>query len=218
MPLAKKERGNPTRRQPPRATRNPSRKEQTEGEAAKTSCSLPAAGVAKREGKSRGATTRRRKKLQSALIKRIEARNYKDALFEQGQLLGLAAQLSPTSPAPSHRGRRHGRAEKKYMDDLPSTEHAVGDGLQRGQRWIPDFEHRTRPTHQPHAVPFSLWLAYRHLDDYIYRHSLSQAEVEALPLLEDVHEYQNSDGRGPKPITPPGYQWDKNLELVPLEE
>lgn len=51
----------------------------------------------------------------------------------------------------------------------------------------------------------------------MYRCSLSVAEVEALPLLADVHEYQDSDGRTPKPITPPGYEFDDHLELVPVE-
>ncbi|GAP86255.1 hypothetical protein SAMD00023353_1801610 [Rosellinia necatrix] len=91
--------------------------------------------------------------------------------------------------------------------------------LRRGRRWIPDIGRRgPRPAQRPPGVPHTLWMAYAHLDDFVYRHSLAPAEVEALPLLDDVIEYQNSDGRSPRPVTPPGHRWDDHLELVPIEE
>ncbi|KAI0449986.1 hypothetical protein F5B21DRAFT_529395 [Xylaria acuta] len=188
------------------------------------------AGIHKHEGKTRGSAARRRKKLQNALIKRVDTRNSEEALAEQAELLnyessflGVSTLSSPPSPTgtgpPKSRGRaRRNAKEKKYMDDILNEEDSRGDELERAKRWIPDFEHRRRPTIQPSKVPYGLWMSYKHLDDYIYRHSLSPAEVQALPLLDDVHGYQNSDGRAPKPITPPGYQFDENLELVPIRE
>ncbi|KAI1747567.1 hypothetical protein F4782DRAFT_535327 [Xylaria castorea] len=181
-------------------------------------------GIHKHEGKTRAAAARRRKKLQNALIKKVDARNSQEALAEQAELLGASTPSPPPSPTearppkPKGRARRNAKAEKKYMDDILDEEDGLGDELQRGKRWIPDFEHRARPAHRPAGVPYGLWISFKHLDDYIYRHWLSPAEVEELPLLDDVHEYQNSDGTAPRPITPPGYQFDENLELVPIRE
>ncbi|TRX88206.1 hypothetical protein FHL15_010895 [Xylaria flabelliformis] len=188
------------------------------------------AGIQKHEGKTRAATARRRKKLQNklqnALIKKVDARNPQEAMTEQAELLGMSNTVSPvpspTEPRPPKpKGRARRNAKAKYMDDILEEEEEegrLGDELQRGKRWIPDFEHRTQPTHRPEGIPYGLWMSYKHLDEYIYRHALSPAELERLPLLDDVHEYQNSDGTAPKPITPPGYQFDENLELVPVRE
>ncbi|KAI0521420.1 hypothetical protein F5B22DRAFT_662540 [Xylaria bambusicola] len=136
---------------------------------------------------------------------------------EQAQLLGLNGPLTPTTPTStkSSKGKSHGHGKKKYMDDI--LEDNIDEEIKRGKRWIPDLAHRKRPNSQPLGVPFALWTAYKHLDDYMYRHSLSNEDLEALPLLEDVHQYQDSDGKLPQPITPPGFQWDENLELVPLD-
>ncbi|KAI0427185.1 hypothetical protein F5Y09DRAFT_344905 [Xylaria sp. FL1042] len=203
----------PTRRQPQRAardTRNPNR-----------AGAQGVNGIEKHEGKSRGLAARQRKKLQQTLIKKTDARDSGDAWAEQAHLLGLNDALPPSSPMNARasdskvQGRRKPRG-KKYMDDMLNLKDLVEDELNRGQRWIPDFAHRKRPNYQPPGVPLSLWMSYVHLDDYIYRHSLSREEIESLPLLDDVHEYQYSDGRKPRPITPLGYQWDKNLELIPV--
>ncbi|KAI1185540.1 hypothetical protein F5B17DRAFT_445654 [Nemania serpens] len=222
MPSSKKPHPKPTRHQPRRSTRAINKTDEIEVKAITMSRSL-AGGVHKNEGKSRGTTQRKRKKLQNALIKRVDTRNIQDALVEQAHLLGLDRVSSPASPTSPGQLRSRGQARgstkkgKRYMDDIVGADDHPEDGLQRGRRWIPDFQHRTKPVHKPHGVPYSLWMAYTHLDDYMYRYSLSAAEVEALPLLEDVHEYQDSDGRTPKPITPPGYEFDDHLELVPIE-
>ncbi|KAI1739477.1 hypothetical protein F4680DRAFT_466339 [Xylaria scruposa] len=182
------------------------------------------AGVHKHESKTRASTLRRRKKLQNALIKKVDARDPQEALTEQTELLGMSAVSpvpSPTevrTPKSKGRTRRNAKGEKKYMDDILEEEEGIADELQRGKRWIPDFEHRTRPAHRPAGIPYGLWMSYKYLDEFIYRYSLSPAEIEKLPLLDDVHEYQNSDGTAPKPIIPPGYQFDENLELVPVRE
>ncbi|RYC55217.1 hypothetical protein CHU98_g10993 [Xylaria longipes] len=223
MPSSKKPHRNPNHHQPSRAL---SQNTDTVGKAEAGDTITPyssTAGIHKHERKTRGTTARRRKKLQNALIKRVDTRDSQEALAEQAQLLGVNTPSSSPSPTEARppkskgRARRNAKGDKKYMDDILNEEDSLGDD-RRAKRWIPDFEHRTRPIRQPAGVPYGLWVSYKHLDDYIYRHSLSQAEVEALPLLDDVHEYQNSDGRAPKPITPPGYQFDENLELVPIRE
>lgn len=212
----------PTRHQPPRSTRATGKTDKTEVEGITIPRSL-AGGVRKHEGKSRGTAQRKRKKLQNALIKKVDTRNHQDALVEQARLLGLNRAPPPTSPTSPGQLRPKGqtrgstkKGKKKYMDDVIGADDCPEDVLQRGERWIPDFKYRTKPIHKPYGVPHSLWMSYTHLDDYMYRHSLSEAEVEALPLVEDVHEYQDSDGRTPRPITPPGYEFDDHLELVPI--
>ncbi|KAI1426393.1 hypothetical protein F5Y12DRAFT_713124 [Xylaria sp. FL1777] len=221
MAGSKKVHRKPTRRQPQRTTGDTSKSDQAEAGRITTSRSS-AGGVHKPEGKSRSSATRHRKKFQQALIKKVDARNSEDAWAEQANLLSLSNASPPSSPTsaraskPMALSRRRPKA-KKYMDDILNVEDSGEDELKRGKRWIPDFAHRKRPNHQPPGVPFSLWMSYKHLDEYMYRHSLSREDLEALPLLDDVHEYQNSDGRIPQPITPPGYQWDENLELIPVE-
>ncbi|KAI0547611.1 hypothetical protein F4679DRAFT_586280 [Xylaria curta] len=185
---------------------------------------LTTASVHKSEGKSRATVARRRKKLQNALIKKVDARDPQEALTEQTELLGMSAVSPLTSPTEARtpkskgRSRRNAKGEKKYMDDILEEEEGLGDELQRGKRWIPDFEHRTRPIHRPAGISYGLWMSYKYLDEFIYRYSLSPADIEKLPLLDDVLEYQNSDGTAPKPITPPGYQFDENLELIPVRK
>ncbi|KAF2967530.1 hypothetical protein GQX73_g6033 [Xylaria multiplex] len=191
-------------------------------EASDITISHSSAGVHRSKGKSRSSAGRQRKKFQEALIKRIDARG-PEAWGEQALLLGLGETLPPESPTitkpstPRGQDRRKAKG-KKYVDDILDPQDHIGDLLGRENRWIPNFEHRKRPAVKPPGIPFSLWMSYKHLDDFIYRYSLSQAELEAMPMLEDVHEYQDSDGRTPKPITPPGYRWDENLELIPMED
>ncbi|KAI1172619.1 hypothetical protein F4777DRAFT_497097 [Nemania sp. FL0916] len=220
MSKPKKSHHSPTRHQPLRATRATSKPAEDIMKDDITVARSSKNGVQKSVGKPRAAAQRKRKKAVQALVKKVDARDPHDAFAEQAQLLQLSALQSPVTPThTSPKGSKSKRKEKKYMDDTVSVKNERHDDhLQRGDRWIPDFEHRPRLTRQPNGVPYSLWMAYKHLDDYIYRHSLSAAEIEALPLLEDVHAYQDSDGRGPKPLTPPGYQYDEHLELVPVGE
>ncbi|TGJ82796.1 hypothetical protein E0Z10_g5979 [Xylaria hypoxylon] len=218
MTESKKSYRKPTRHQPKRVA---STGKTDEAEAGDITTSHSSVGVRKPKGKSRRPTARQRKKFQEALVKRVDAQS-SEAWDEQARLLGLSDTSPPASPAsttpPKPQGQgRHKAKGKKYMDDILDPEDNIEDELKRGNRWIPNFEQRKRPNVQPPGIPYSLWMSYKHLDDYIYRHSLSPAELEALPMLEDVHEYQNSDGRTPKPITPRGYQWDEHLELIPVE-
>ncbi|KAJ3564249.1 hypothetical protein NPX13_g7912 [Xylaria arbuscula] len=218
MAESKKSHRRPTRRQPRRATKDAA--QISEPKVGDVLTPRPSASVRKPQGKSRAATTRQRKKFQQALIKKVDARDPEEAWVEQAHLLGLSNPPLPTSPTlPKKNAQLHNTIkEPKYMDDVLNEKGNIDEEIHRGKRWIPGLTHRKRPVDQPLGVPFALWIAYKHLDDYMYRHSLSDANLKALPLLEDVHRYQDSDGRLPRPITPPGCIWDENLELVPAEE
>ncbi|KAI0197568.1 hypothetical protein F4808DRAFT_473744 [Astrocystis sublimbata] len=207
---------------------------ETEGPVHAFSGGASKSAISKSAKPTRAATTRRRKKLQAALLKKVDARDSEEALAEQVDLLGADSDNTSkpchfgreTAPSPTEvtppktksRTRRGAAANKKYVEDIVLEDCGLGDELQRAKRWIPDFEHRKRLTKQPAGVPYGLWMSYKFLDEFIYRHSLSAEEVAALPLLDDVHEFQNSDGKTPMPMVPSGYQFDENLELVPVKE
>ncbi|KAI8629334.1 hypothetical protein F5Y19DRAFT_475322 [Xylariaceae sp. FL1651] len=229
MPESKKAHRKATRLQPRRAARDGGKTGQREaGDNTQLRC--PIGGVHKPTGpvgaaserKPRGPARRKQKKLQQALIKRVDARDPDEALAEQSQLLALSIESPPTSPTTENasqlakggkgRGRRGAKADKKYVDDIFGSDDELDD-LQRANRWIPGIEHRSRPAEKPPSVPLALWLSYSILDEYIYRRSLSPAEIMALPLLHDVHEYQDT-GKEPRPATPPGFRWDDDRNLV----
>ncbi|KAI1087565.1 hypothetical protein F5B19DRAFT_63337 [Rostrohypoxylon terebratum] len=86
------------------------------------------------------------------------------------------------------------------------------DQLRRGDRWIPEMEHRRRPARKPESVPYQIWMAYSLMDDYIYRHSITDSEALTHPLMDDVYSFQNG---GPQPVTPAGFQWNESRNLVP---
>ncbi|KAI5926174.1 hypothetical protein F4810DRAFT_655804 [Camillea tinctor] len=202
----------PTRNQPLRAVRD-GRKENHKAAAA-----FAKKGVSK----SRSSRSKAKDKLKATLMKRVDAMDADTAWLEQSKLLGIG--LASPKPSPktdlnsprAKRGRlgRKPRPEKKFMDDIFGSDDDAdaADHLQRGDRWIPDMEHRRRPACKPPRVPHQLWMSYCLLDDYIYRESLTQDEVLSFPLMDDVYTYQHG---GPKPITPPGYQWDSHRQLVP---
>lgn len=130
----------------------------------------------------------------------------------------------PATPksAKGRRGRpRKKRAEELYMDeflDSDADEAAqAGQGessqVRWGNRWIPDMENRRRVAGRPKGVPFQLWMSYCFLDDYMYRHSLTEEELLKLPLLDDVLVFQSG---GEQPAAPEGYQWDERKHLVPI--
>ncbi|KAL7627262.1 hypothetical protein AAE478_001451 [Parahypoxylon ruwenzoriense] len=187
-----------------------------------------------KKGWKKGAQSRVTRELE----KRISAMETGVAWLEQRELLGLGvepAQVSPTSldlatadSAKAKHTRKNKKMKKKveendrYMDDfLLSDEEGEemqgkgeeGDRLQRADRWIPDMEHRSRPSRKPKNVPYQLWMSYSLLDDYIYRYSLSDEEAQSLPLVDDIYAFQNG---GSKPVTPAGFRWDDKKRLVPI--
>ncbi|KAI5862029.1 hypothetical protein GGS23DRAFT_611236 [Durotheca rogersii] len=190
-------------------------------------------GAKSRSGK--GQRRNARVKIAKELEKRVEGMGPEAALLQQRELLGLPANPpnvaavrvdAGTPPAKAkRRGRRNTRDKERYMDDFllsdeeegggAHREDEGGDRLQRADRWLPDVEHRRRPSEKPKNIPQSLWMSYCLMDDYIYRYSLSDDEVRALPLMDDIYNFQNG---GPQPITPAGFQWDKNGTLVPVQD
>lgn len=154
--------------------------------------------------------------------------------FELNAQPAHVSSISPVPPTPTpklakgKRGRPKKKKKKKkseeedmYMDDfiLSDEENAAnkgegeaGDRLNRGDRWIPDIEHRSRPAWKPKGVPYQMWMSYCLLDDYIYRYSLTDGEVMAYPLMDEVYSFQNG---GPQPVTPAGFQWNDKKKLVP---
>ncbi|KAI1410306.1 hypothetical protein F5Y13DRAFT_202444 [Hypoxylon sp. FL1857] len=170
-------------------------------------------------------------KATKALENRVSAMETEVAWLEQRELLGIAGEPSHISPnlsiaspnAPkTKRGRKPKKpAEEMYMDDfLLSDEESEaggkeGDLLHRGDRWIPDMEHRGRPTRKPKNVPYQLWMSYTLMDDYIYRQSLTKEEALKHPLMDDVYAFQSG---GPQPVTPTGFQWNDRRALVPIQE
>ncbi|KAI1800354.1 hypothetical protein F4811DRAFT_539448 [Daldinia bambusicola] len=169
-----------------------------------------------------------------ALEKKISAMDPEAALLEQSRLFGTVKNAPPRSPSirslksPKLSKPKRGRNKRKkseedmYMDDfLLSDEedkhpaHLVD--LRRGERWIPDIEYRPRVHRKPKNVPSQLWMAYCLMDDYIYRQSLTEEEVLAHPLMDDVLEFQQG-GNSSKPIPPTGYKWNEKRRLVPVSE
>ncbi|KAI1208352.1 uncharacterized protein F4807DRAFT_430967 [Annulohypoxylon truncatum] len=171
-----------------------------------------------------------------ALERRVSAMESEVALLEQRELLGIAEESEVISPGiqsaptpkptkPNKRGRKRRQSVDMYMDYfLLSDEEGEGEKkkqggketeqLRRGDRWIPDMEHRGRLSRKPNAVPYQIWMAYSLMDDYIYRHSITDAEVLTHPLMDDVYSFQNG---GPQPVTPAGFQWDERRNLVPIQ-
>ncbi|KAI0159607.1 hypothetical protein GGR57DRAFT_499932 [Xylariaceae sp. FL1272] len=209
------------RRGPRRTVRDAPKKTNADTNAAKVR--IHASGVQKSRGTSRTATNRKskkvREKLKTNLIKKVDSRDQAEAYAEQLQLLNYTEppspnkSVSPTSPTSPTLGKKHKakKREKKYMDDesemAQRTENAEG-------RWIPPPVFRRRPVVRPESIPFGLWRAYELLDEHIYRQSLSQEGLEALPLESDVHSYED-EGEEPAPRLPEGFVWDDNRNPVP---
>lgn len=105
-------------------------------------------------------------------------------------------------------GRKRG---KNFMDEFLASEEPI-DQLSRSERWIPDMESRLRPTTKPDSVPLQLWMSYCMMDEFVYRQSLTDEEILALPLIDDVFLFKQG---GPMPSAPPGFHWDDEKNLVP---
>ncbi|KAI1328363.1 hypothetical protein F5Y16DRAFT_159809 [Xylariaceae sp. FL0255] len=177
--------------------------------------------------RAKGTSTRggKRKNMKD-LEKKIKAQDQNTAWAEQLMLLGLGPHddlamdelanspvHSPLTPKFKPRSNRRG---KKFMDDEPELSDDEADSQQRWDRWIPNIEYRERLTQRPRGVNRILWNSYVQLDEHIYRLSRSEAQLQSLPLLNDVHLYQ--DENGPKPVTPPGFQWDSDRNLIPIKK
>ena len=125
----------------------------------------------------------------------------------QGDVIDASTEAAP-------KRKRSGKKKKeKFMEDELLTEAQKSDKLRRYDRWIPDIGHRKRVATRPDSVPYELWMSYCMMDEYIYRQSLTAQEVAALPLIDEVFLHKQD---GPKPITPPGFRWDEEKELVPI--
>ncbi|KAI6085745.1 hypothetical protein F4821DRAFT_279083 [Hypoxylon rubiginosum] len=144
---------------------------------------------------------------------------------------------TPAPATPKSAKNKRGRPKKKrdedmYMDEFllsdeeePAPQVAAGGqtaaaaaaaaakNLRRGDRWIPELEHRRRITKKPANVPHGLWMSYRFFDDYMYRMSLTEEEVLSHPLMDEVFSFQNNGHR--PPVAPEGFWWE-GKELVPV--
>ncbi|KAI1470554.1 uncharacterized protein F4812DRAFT_418098 [Daldinia caldariorum] len=173
-------------------------------------------------------------KAMRTLEKKVSAMDPEAAFLEQSGLFGAAKNPPPRSPSirspksPKLSKPKRGRNKRKkteedmYMDDfLLSDEEdkhpGYLGGLRRAERWIPDIDHRPRVHQKPRNVPSQLWMSYCLMDDYIYRQSLTEEEVLAHPLMDEVLEFQQG-GNGSEPIPPVGYTWNEERKLVPVLE
>lgn len=187
--------------------------------------------------KTKGATSKPAPKramyqLRSKLIKRLDGqdqdgleqqqarllRRASIALAEDGLelpvILDAAAVTQPERPPPklnSKDGRR-GRFAKRYIDTAEFLEPDANDELGLCGRHIPQIGLRRRVGRKPAAVPFSIWMAYKQLDDFVYRHSLTEEEALALPTDDDAFDFQG--GGGEEPSLPLGFAWDEEKRLV----
>ncbi|XXG99469.1 hypothetical protein Hte_005808 [Hypoxylon texense] len=230
----------PTRRQPGRAARP----EKLVFDDSSSSEPKPSSGAGTRKRTTRASDELPEPKRVKAknrgperlLIDRLEARISKmdsaAALSEQSELLNVGrakqpvATPEPTTPgsvkSKRSRPRKRRAKEELYMDEFLASDaeevketQAQPIPLRRGDRWIPEIEHRRRVTKRPSNVPSQVWISYCLLDDYIYRNSLSDEEVLKLPFLDDVLDFQM--GRG-QPVALEGYHWNSKKHLVPIPE
>ncbi|KAI2607238.1 uncharacterized protein GGS25DRAFT_532433 [Hypoxylon fragiforme] len=125
--------------------------------------------------------------------------------------------------------KKRKRAPRKFMDDFLASDaeepeeeeegytdvERSDQQLRRKDRWVPDMEHRSRPTTRPKGIPHALWMSYCLLDDYIYRHSLTPEEIRTHPLMDDVYMFQSG---GPQPVTPAGFRWNDYQKLEPIRD
>lgn len=132
--------------------------------------------------------------------------------------VGVPKRKGAIKKAPARKRGGKKKIEEKFMDDfllddeLPEEEEGKAEHLNRSERYIPDIELRKRPVTKPANVPYQLWMAYCMMEEFIYRQSLTEEEVLASPLIDDVLLFRQG---GPKPCSPPGFKWDEDGNLVP---
>lgn len=195
---------------------------------------VPQNGISKTKGaKPKPPPKRAMYQLRSKLIKRLDGQDQEELEQQQSRLLrrasialaedGLelpvvldaAAVTQPDRPAQAHNWRgdgRRGRFAKRYIDAAEFLEPEENDELGLSGRHIPHISLRRRVGRKPAKVPFSIWMAYKQLDDFVYRHSLSDEEVVALPTDDDAFDFQG--GGGEEPSLPVSFAWDDEKRLV----
>lgn len=194
---------------------------------------VPRNGISKTiRAKSKTPAKRAMYQLRSRLTKRLDGQDQDDLEQQQARLLrrasialaedGLelpvildaAAVTQPERPPPKNTRRdgRRGRVAKRCIDTAEFLEPDQNDVLGLSGRHIPQIGQRRRVGRKPAACPFSIWMAYKQLDDFVYRHSLSDEEVVALPTDDDAFIFQGGDCE--EPSLPPGFFWDENKRLV----
>ncbi|KAG8170250.1 hypothetical protein KVR01_000995 [Diaporthe batatas] len=152
---------------------------------------------------------------QSRLLRRASIALAEEGLELPGILEIAASKLPDTksSPHSDKEGRRSNvRPTKRYMDESEFLEPQETDEMGLLSRYIPHIGMRRRVGRKPPNIPFGLWMAYKHMDDFVYRQSLSEKEAFSLPSDEDAFAFQSHDGA--KPSLPPGFFWDDNRRLV----
>ncbi|KAI1435073.1 hypothetical protein GGR50DRAFT_659276 [Xylaria sp. CBS 124048] len=105
---------------------------------------------------------RQRKKLQQALVRKVDGRDPDDAWREQANLLGLPLSSPPPPPPPAMMGGKgKGKAPQNDQEDhhaggVPNGHRVDDNEVRRAECWIPNFEHRgrvrTRPAGISHCV------------------------------------------------------------------
>lgn len=192
--------------------------------------------------KPKGSNKRALHTLKANLVKKLDAEDQEQLAQHQTQLLrrasialageGLGLPLvldaaanidvlpqSTNVPAAfRHRSGRRGRSKKNWVDAEEILDLDENDHLGLSGRHIPQIGLRRRVGKKPTKVPFSLWMAYYQLDDFIYRNSLSEEEVVALPTDDEVFDFHSGGGA---PSLPPDFAWDAKKRLAdrrPLEQ
>lgn len=199
----------------------------------KTPSRVPQNGISKPTGaKTKPPPKRAMYQLRSKLIKRLDGEDQDEleqqqsrllrrasiALagegFELPNILDAAAETLPGKTPSAHNTResRRGRSTKRYIDADEFLGPEEDDELGLSGRHIPQIGLRRRVGRKPAKVPFSIWMAYKQLDDFVFRHSLTEEEVVALPTDDDVFDFQGGDGDAPS--LPGGFAWDANKRLL----
>lgn len=200
-----------------------------------TQSRVPQNGISKNKGStSKPPPKRAMYQLRSQLVKRLDGQDQEELEQQQARLLrrasvalaedGLelpvvldaAAVTLPDKQAPAHNNWKDGRRSrfaKRYVDAAEFLDHDGGDELGLSGRHIPQIGQRRRVGKKPVKVPFTIWMAYKQLDEFVYRRSLSDEEVAALPTDDDAFDFQGSDGKEP-PSLPTGFRWNPQKKLV----
>lgn len=196
---------------------------------------VPQNGISKTKGpKSKPPPKRAMYQLRSKLNKRLDGKDQEELEQQQSRLLRRASialaedglelpaildaaavtMPDPDKPRPTHNKWKDGRRRlaKRYTDAEEFLEPDENDGLGLSGRHIPQIGARRRVGKKPPKVPFSIWMAYKQLDDFVYRHSLSEEEVAALPTDDEAFDFQG--GGGKEPSLPHGFVWDDTKRLV----
>jgi hypothetical protein len=198
-----------------------------------TTSTVPRNGINKvKRAKSKPPPKRALYQLRSRLEKKLDGQDQEKLEQEQARLLHqasvalaeeglelpgipeIAAEKLPERRPPTHNYKdgRRSKYTKRYMDETEFLEPDDDDELRLSSRHVPHIGLRRRVGRKPANVPFSIWMAYKQIDDYVYRQSLTEREILALPFDDDAFAFQSHDGT--KPSLPPGFSWDDKRRLV----